>query len=287
MMFVSYNIQYGIGMDGRFDLPRTAAAIEGADVIALQEVTRGFHKNGYADLVAGLADLFPGYFHAYGAGCDVFLDMVEDQARRVERRFQFGNMILSRWPILATRHLLLPRTRTFDKLNLQRGALEAVIDAPGGPLRAYSTHLDHVSPDERLAQIHYLKDRILNFTLEGGALTGAVEEGFPDPPLPDDFILMGDFNMEPGSPEYLAMVGHADRYYGRTLRANQPVDAMARLGLVMSDTYTWAKPPGDGPVKMHLDHCFVSASLAPRLKSGRIDTATLASDHFPLWVDIG
>ncbi|MGO8586948.1 endonuclease, partial [Rhizobium ruizarguesonis] len=42
MNFASYNIQYGFGLDGRYDLTRIARSLEGADVIALQEVTRGF-----------------------------------------------------------------------------------------------------------------------------------------------------------------------------------------------------------------------------------------------------
>jgi endonuclease/exonuclease/phosphatase family metal-dependent hydrolase len=286
MKFVSYNIQYGIGMDGRFDLGRIAKSIEGADIIALQEVTRGFVKNNHADLVASFAELFSDYFHVYAAPCDVLLDISVENGRRIERRFQFGNMILSRWPILATRHLLLPRSRTIDKLNLQRGALEAVIAAPDGPVRVYSVHLDHVSPDERLSQIRYLKDRVLNFVAEGGALTGAAEEGFPDPPLPEHFILMGDFNMEPESPEYIAMVGRQDRYYSRSLRANEPVDVLDRLGLLSPQNFTWAKPPGDGPVKMHLDHCFVNSGLAPRLKNAWVDHNAFGSDHFPLWVEV-
>ncbi|TCV70454.1 endonuclease/exonuclease/phosphatase family metal-dependent hydrolase [Neorhizobium sp. R1-B] len=286
MKFVSYNIQYGIGMDGRFDLGRIAKSIEGADIIALQEVTRGFVKNNHADLVASFAELFSDYFHVYAAPCDVLLDISVENGRRIERRFQFGNMILSRWPILATRHLLLPRSRTIDKLNLQRGALEAVIAAPDGPVRVYSVHLDHVSPDERLSQIRYLKDRVLNFVAEGGGLTGAAEEGFPDPPLPEDFILMGDFNMEPESPEYIAMVGRQDRYYSRSLRANEPVDVLDRLGLLSPQSFTWAKPPGDGPVKMHLDHCFVNSGLAPRLKNAWVDHNALGSDHFPLWIEV-
>ncbi len=286
MKFVSYNIQYGIGMDGGFDLGRIAKSIEGADIIALQEVTRGFVKNNHVDLVASFAELFSDYFHVYAAPCDVLLDISVENGRRIERRFQFGNMILSRWPILATRHLLLPRSRTIDKLNLQRGALEAVIAAPDGPVRVYSVHLDHVSPDERLSQIRYLKDRVLNFVAEGGALTGAAEEGFPDPPLPEDFILMGDFNMEPESPEYIAMVGRQDRYYSRSLRANEPVDVLDRLGLLSPQSFTWAKPPGDGPVKMHLDHCFVNSGLAPRLKNAWVDHNALGSDHFPLWIEV-
>ena len=40
MKFVSYNIQYGTGKDGRIDLSRIAAEVGDADVIALQEVDR-------------------------------------------------------------------------------------------------------------------------------------------------------------------------------------------------------------------------------------------------------
>ncbi len=38
MNFVTYNIQFGLGKDGRFDLERIAGEVDGADVIALQEV---------------------------------------------------------------------------------------------------------------------------------------------------------------------------------------------------------------------------------------------------------
>ena len=37
MKFASYNIQYGFGLDGIYDLGRIAESLEGADVIALQE----------------------------------------------------------------------------------------------------------------------------------------------------------------------------------------------------------------------------------------------------------
>ena len=46
MRLVSYNIQYGRGRDGVFDLKRIATAIAGADVIALQEVERYWLRSG-------------------------------------------------------------------------------------------------------------------------------------------------------------------------------------------------------------------------------------------------
>ncbi len=40
MKLVTYNIQYGVGKDSKCDLGRIAQAVDGADVIALQEVAR-------------------------------------------------------------------------------------------------------------------------------------------------------------------------------------------------------------------------------------------------------
>ena len=49
MRFVTYNIQYGKGRDGHFDLRRIADAVREADVIALQEVERYSIRSGTVD----------------------------------------------------------------------------------------------------------------------------------------------------------------------------------------------------------------------------------------------
>ncbi|MBY3219874.1 endonuclease/exonuclease/phosphatase family protein [Rhizobium laguerreae] len=287
MNFASYNIQYGFGLDGRYDLARIARSLERADVIALQEVTRGFSRNGFADMVADIAALFPDYFWVYGPACDMHVEADEDGLQPVRgTRFQFGNMVLSRWPILATRTLLLPRSRTIGKINLQRGATEAVIDAPGGAIRVYSVHLDHVSADERIRQLQFLNARINAFVQEGGSLTGGGEFDLLEPPLPEDYIIMGDFNMEPESPEYCALAGAGGGYYGRVARIGTPVDAFAALKAYSPESYSWMDPEDRGK-RMHLDYCFVSCGLLSRLKSVRIDTQSVGSDHFPVWVEIG
>lgn len=64
MKFAGYNVQYGVGLDGRYDLDRIADAVSDADIIALQEVTRNFARNGYDDMVAGLEARLPGHFSA-------------------------------------------------------------------------------------------------------------------------------------------------------------------------------------------------------------------------------
>ena len=81
MRFVSYNIQYGIGLDGRFDPERIAASIGDADIIALQEVTRGFHRNDHVDLVARFGKLFPGHFAVFHAPCDIDIGSAIEDGR--------------------------------------------------------------------------------------------------------------------------------------------------------------------------------------------------------------
>lgn len=285
MKFVSFNVQYGIGLDGRFDPGRIVAALDGADVIAMQEVSRNLPKNSLADLPEIFSALLPDYFHVYGPGTvtDGGSRMVDGRMKM--RHVEFGNMILSRYPTLAFRNILLPRTRTYDRLNIQRSALEALIRTPQGPIRVYSVHLDHRSPDERIAQIEFLKARITNYAIEGGAVTGGAEFGFPETPHSDDYVVMGDFNMMPEQPEYIAMVGRNDLYYGRTPNAGHPTDALARLASRADGAFTWEEP-GHPEVRQYLDYCFVSASLVPRLKSGWVDEACVASDHKPVWVEL-
>jgi endonuclease/exonuclease/phosphatase family metal-dependent hydrolase len=284
MKFVSFNVQYGIGLDGKFDPARIVAALEGADVIAMQEVCRNLPKNSRADLPEIFSALLPYYFHAYAAASvsEGGSELIDGRIRM--RHIEFGNMILSRYPILAIRNILLPRTRTYDRLNLQRSALEALIRTPQGPIRVYSVHLDHCSPDERITQIDYLKARVTNYAVEGGAVTGGAEFGFPELPHSDDYVIMGDFNMMPEQPEYIAMAGRNDLYYGRTPGAERPTDALDRLGKRGDGAYTWEEP--DHPdIRQYLDYCFVSATLVPRLREGWVDEACIASDHKPVWVE--
>ena len=285
MKLASFNVQYGVGLDGRFDPERIIAAVAEADVIGMQEVTRNFDRNGGADLPDIFASLLPDRYHAFGAGAVAEAGSAIVDGRMRMRFTEFGNMILSRHPILAVRNLLLPRTRSFDELNIQRSALECIIAAPGGPIRVYSVHLDHRSPAERIAQIDFLKTRLARYAGEGGAVTGGTEFGFPELPHSDDYIVMGDFNMVPEQPEYIAMAGPKDLYYGRTVNAAFPVDALDYLGKREDGDFTWEEP-GKPEIRQYLDYFFVSGSMAPRLSGGWVDHACQASDHKPVWMEL-
>ncbi|MGO7653269.1 endonuclease, partial [Rhizobium ruizarguesonis] len=78
--------------------------------------------------------------------------------------------------------------------------------------------------DERIRQLEFLNAHINAFVQEGGSLTGGGEFDLPEPPLPENYIIIGDFNMEPESPEYCALTGAGGGYYGRVARIGTPVD---------------------------------------------------------------
>ncbi|MER9963810.1 endonuclease/exonuclease/phosphatase family protein [Mesorhizobium sp. M0045] len=288
MKLVTYNIHYGVGLDGRYDVGRIADAVRGADVIALQEVSRANPKNGGRDMVAELGEALPDYFAVYGSNFEADAGSRLENGRAITTTFQLGNMVLSRTPIHLSRNLLLPRSRSFEAMNFQRGALEALIETPLGPIRFYSTHLDHRSPVERLSQIRFLRERLLNYPLEGGGLSGVAEIGLPDLPCPEAFVVMGDFNMLAGSSEHVELAGQPDHEFGMPVTADLAVDAAVRLGAAGADLVTWVDPkrPGDASRYKRIDYIFTSASLAKSLRRLWVDRQAAGSDHLPVWPEM-
>src|SRR5262245_28727647 len=103
MLVVTYNIQSGRGRDLVIDLKRIARTIADADVIALQEVERDWSPSR-GDQVAELAALFPRHFWTFGVAVDVNGSSVRADGTVKNVRRQYGNMTLSRWPIISVRN---------------------------------------------------------------------------------------------------------------------------------------------------------------------------------------
>ncbi|TIM74440.1 MAG: EEP domain-containing protein, partial [Mesorhizobium sp.] len=152
----------------------------------------------------------------------------------------------------------------------------------------YSTHLDHRSPVERASQIRFLRRRLLNYAIEGGALSGVAEVGLPDLPCPEGFVVMGDFNMLAGSPEYVEFAGRLDHEFGMPVTADLAVDAVLRLAAAGTDLVTWVDPkrPDDASRHKRIDYVFTSASLAKSQKRLWVDRQAVGSDHLPVWVEM-
>lgn len=292
MKLVSYNIQYGFGADGRYDLERIAEVVAGADIIALQEVERHWRRTGEADQPEILGGLLPEHHWVYGPAFDMDASYRDAEGRLVNRRRQFGTMLLSRLPIAWSRLHLLPMRRMISPLNTQNPALECMIRTPFGPVRFFSLHLAHVGAEERLEQIDFLLDRHRRVSLEGGPWSGADDEphrdwthGEPEPEAPLAAVLMGDFNSEPGSAEYRRLSGDQPYHAGARYRDGF-VDAAVAAGHRPDAFHTHVRNVGGRVEKRRLDYCFVGAPIADRVRAVRVDNDTIASDHHPVFIDI-
>ncbi|MEO1091487.1 MAG: endonuclease/exonuclease/phosphatase family protein [Pseudomonadota bacterium] len=281
MRFLSYNIQYGLGRDGHYDLARIADEVRDADVIALQEVERFWQRSGEVDQPAVLAEHLPDHHWVFGAN----LDIHAGTATAPNRRRQFGTMLLSKTPILSSRNFPLPKFGTLRQHSIQQGVLEGVVDTPTGALRVYSIHLSHLCPETRLPQVEAILDIHRRAYGEGGAWCG----GHPDPdagwtegampPMPREAVLMGDFNCAPGSAEYARVVGPSTEGYGRLANRDGFVDAWVTAGHDEIDGVSY--PRGE-----RIDYVFVSSDLASRVRAAGISTDAEGSDHWPVWAEL-
>ncbi len=136
LTIATYNIHGAVGSDGRFAPARVARVLREmkADIIALQEVPLG--GSHWPNVLAMLQDA-------------VGLVAVEGYTFSVGGR-RFGNAILSRFPIVATRRIDI----SFGSRE-PRGALDADIYCHGHLLRIIATHLG-LRAAERRAQINKL-----------------------------------------------------------------------------------------------------------------------------------
>lgn len=283
LVVATYNIQYALGQDLTFDISRIAAAVEEADIVLFQEVTQNWTRNEGEDQVAELAERLNRYV-VFGSTFDSDASTVEE-GRVVNRRRTFGNMIASRWPILSSRTQLLPKPALPETMDVQRCAVEGICSTPAGSLRAYSVHLSHISPGQRLPQVEVL----MRFIREGRTDALPADGPFPeawgadavDVPLPGSVILGGDFNCTPDSAEYAMVCGEFDPKRGRLRRADQLVDTYAAAGHDPFEASTFFTHE----TAFKLDHLLATPDIAASVVRSWIGD-TKASDHYPVFVEL-
>ncbi len=295
MKFVTYNIQFSCGMDGQFDIARTAAAIGDADIIALQEVERFWKRSGEIDQPAELARLLPEHHWVFAPNMDMDASYRDGDNRLVNRRRQFGLMVMSKWPILSKRVLPLPKFGAVAHHSTQAGLLETVIDVPSGPIRVYTVHLSHLGSDIRKPQIEAVMDIIARAPDEGGVWCGGhpVEsDGWTqggEPPMPKAMLIAGDFNFTYDSPNYSDFPGPLVPNHGRLTSRSGYRDAWVVAGNAENEGITCPATPGaqepSKRISKRIDYCLVNSDLWDHVINTWIDVDCQASDHLPVWVE--
>ncbi|MDE2892297.1 MAG: endonuclease/exonuclease/phosphatase family protein [Chloroflexota bacterium] len=140
----TYNIHQGFDLYGRHDLEGIALAIEEAqvEVVALQEVPRGWVVNGSVDALGWLAQRLRMHW-AWGPAADP----------------NWGNAILSRHPILDVVNRPMPNN---EDLLFDRAYMVATIDLGDRRVQVVATHLHHIERESRhrLPQVRALLDSV-------------------------------------------------------------------------------------------------------------------------------
>lgn len=265
---LTWNIQCGLGCDGRVDLARiarVAQAMGDSDVLCFQEVAR--NDPGYddgADQLARLQALFPGY--------QAFFGVALDRAGTGGERRQFGNLLLSRLPVLQVFHHLLPHPAEAGIKHMQRQAIEAVVATPAGPLRVVMTHLEYYSAAHRAAQIERLRALQAEVAENEARPPKPAASPYDPVPRPAALVLCGDLNFLPHEDEYRALFAPPLLDAWRSARGAEPHPPSTGL----FDRRQW---PMGGHCR---DYFAVTDDVAQRVAGVAIDTATDASDHQPL-----
>ena len=280
MRFLSWNIQWCRGTDGRVDPVRIASEVRrlaDPDVACFQEVAKNYAElpgSHGEDQVEALAGELAGYEFAYGYG----VDLPDGKGSRK----RFGNLIVSRLPLLRVLRHALPWPADPEVPSMPRVAVEAVVETRFGPIRVVTTHLEYYSPPQRAAQIERLRE------LHAEACAHALR-----PPLalrdsgpfrrearPRSAIVCGDFNQPPHDTARVRLLAPFDD------GAPSMVDAWQTLYPGTPHPHTFRLHERDpGVMPYCCDYVFVSEDLAPRITAVRVDADTQASDHQPVIVE--
>ena len=163
---MTYNLHNGFNTKGKLNLEEIAQVIESnnPDIVALQEVSRGWVVSGRVDMLAWLSQRLH-MPYVFGPTADPF----------------WGNAILSRYPILAySREELPPRD-----LFILRGFIVALIDlGDGQQIKVIDTHFHHLEGQSDIRQLQ--SKAILDFI-------NSIDNY--------NIVLSGDLNAEPSDPE--------------------------------------------------------------------------------------
>ncbi len=202
---MTYNIHQGFDAYGRHGMEAIAQVIEDEDpdVVALQEVSRGWLINGSVDTLVWLSRRL-GMAYAFGPAADSV----------------WGNAVLSRLPIRGASNHPMPNN---DDIVMDRGFMTIEFDVGGGEVLAVlATHFHHEEEDS----VHRMP--------QTRAILESIEAR--------NTVLLGDLNALPDHPEIVlvADAGFVDAFVAAGPPGDGftwPTDELDRR-----IDYVWASP---------------------------------------------
>ncbi len=223
---VSYNIKFGIKLEEAID-ELGIHPFKGADIILLQEM-----------------DEWGTQYISRKLSYNYIYYPISNHPRHQKN---FGNAILSKWPISQSQKIILPHAQPINRMK--RAATVATIHYGDTKIRTFSVHLETpiLSRSKRLQQLQFALSEVENS-------------------LKDELVIMGgDFNSL--FPNDVSMMVEMCR--AKNLEWNTEY-----LGHTLS-RFNFVKP--------QLDHIFSRGFV--HLNSGKMNDPK-GSDHFPIWTKL-
>jgi endonuclease/exonuclease/phosphatase family metal-dependent hydrolase len=278
---ITWNIQWSRGCDGVVDPDRIMRVVRNMgdfDVLCLQEVARNFPGlpgSRGEDQFRIFDALLPRYTAIEGIATDT---RAEEGTRQ-----QFGNMILTRLPVLQSFRHLLPWPADPEVPSMQRCAVEVVLATQAGPLRVTTTHLEYYSLRQRTAQVDALLGMQREAASHGADPDSKEKEGSPfqKQPRPASGILTADFNFKSDDPLYRKL--QSDQGGGPAYRDAWTVAHPGQTHTPTLGLFDRGESPDD---PYACDFIFVTDDLAPRVRDVTVNTETDASDHQPVMLTL-
>lgn len=282
LKFLSWNIQSARAPGGGSDVDGVLACLErfapGADVLCLQEVACGFPARDGSDggdQFQELAQHLPGYQGVRALAVDVL--------HPAGGRRRMGSMLFSRHPILQVLRHSLPWPADPAAMSMPRVVLEATLDTPLGALRVLCAHLEYFSPRQRMAQVGRLRELQQEAWMHARRPRPGdnASSPFAVVPRPARAVLMGDFNMLPGSDCHAALLA--------PFEDGTPAwrDAWPIAAPGQRHAPTVALYDSNAQAPFTFDYAFVSDDLAGRVRRVAAAEHARGSDHQPLLLELG
>jgi endonuclease/exonuclease/phosphatase family metal-dependent hydrolase len=139
LRIVSFNIEYALRIDSALAVLRSEPELRGADILLLQEMD--------APATRHIARALGMWFVYYPA------------TLHLRHKRDFGNAVLSRWPIVEDEKIMLPHTARL--VRTARTATAATVRVGDVDVRVYSAHLGtyvNITPTQRREQLQTILD---------------------------------------------------------------------------------------------------------------------------------
>ena len=277
MRILTWNIQCGKNCSGHTELNKTIDHIKSLgelDIICLQEVSRNmelYSSHDQPDQRQVIEHGFTDYTSIWGHGFS-WPNLIDNSSQRRE----FGNITLVKSSLVDFRVHPLPRPSTPNKRQMQRVAIEAMVNSPMGILSIINTHLAFHDDNENQLQTERLdyfeKERRNRMNQPGEMIAGCYEQAFE----PIARILCGDFNFDVDSNQYRYLI--ENNWLDAWRQAHNNGAHAPTCGIF--DTVQW--PQGS--------HCrdffWLSNELLDTTTHVIVDVLTDLSDHQPVILEL-